>query len=227
MALALITAGLLVLGLALVQVWTIWYLRREVRRLEFRLSESLDDEDLLEFQVRLQGLLVQVRETAAELVDGVDKRRESLAKSIEKANEAEKNLALRTLERAALEARSGGAKTQEAQARAKASKPLPHPKPESAPPKAAPQAARQGTVASPASGGRPSKAESAEEAEAREDREAADARRSYLVRPPAAPPRYQKIYDLADQGLSREQIARQAGLLPGEVDLILNLRRSK
>ena len=61
--------------------------------------------------------------------------------------------------------------------------------------------------------------------EAREAREAA-ARRSYLVRPASgAPARYQKIYDLADQGLNREQIAKNAGILPGEVDLILNLRR--
>jgi hypothetical protein len=65
-----------------------------------------------------------------------------------------------------------------------------------------------------------------EEREA-EARELAEARRTYLVRHQAgpAPSRYQKIYDLADQGLNREQIAKQADLLPGEVDLILNLRR--
>jgi hypothetical protein len=37
--------------------------------------------------------------------------------------------------------------------------------------------------------------------------------------------RYQAIYDLADEGLNHEQIAKRAGILPGEVNLILNLRK--
>ena len=39
--------------------------------------------------------------------------------------------------------------------------------------------------------------------------------------------RAQTVYDLAGQGLSTHQIARQAQLLPGEVELILSLRRSQ
>jgi len=46
--------------------------------------------------------------------------------------------------------------------------------------------------------------------------------------PPAAQqhldPRYAKIYELADQGLSPIDIARQTGYTTGEVELILNLR---
>jgi hypothetical protein len=50
--------------------------------------------------------------------------------------------------------------------------------------------------------------------------------RSYLVRP-AAPSRNQRVYELADQGLDRDQIAKEAGMLAGEVELILNLRPKK
>jgi hypothetical protein len=62
---------------------------------------------------------------------------------------------------------------------------------------------------------------------AESDAEREERSRSYLVRSsaPAAPvSRHQKIYDLSDQGLTREQIAKEAGVLAGEVDLILNLR---
>jgi DNA-binding NarL/FixJ family response regulator len=59
---------------------------------------------------------------------------------------------------------------------------------------------------------------------------AAEEARRYTSRPSAANPatnRYQRVYELSDQGLSREQIARESGILPGEVDLILNLRPGK
>ena len=40
-------------------------------------------------------------------------------------------------------------------------------------------------------------------------------------------PRYRSIYALADQGLSRDVIARRVGTPAGEVDLILSLRGKK
>ena len=100
MLLALSLALLFVFALGLVQAWTIWYLRRQIERLDARIGEALDDEDLLEFQERLQGLLVQTRETAAELTDSVDKRREALEASLERVQEAQRTLALKALERA-------------------------------------------------------------------------------------------------------------------------------
>jgi len=42
-----------------------------------------------------------------------------------------------------------------------------------------------------------------------------------------ADPRYTRIYELADQGLSAVEIAQQVGQTAGEVELILNLRRGK
>lgn len=40
-------------------------------------------------------------------------------------------------------------------------------------------------------------------------------------------PRYRRIYELADQGMSPVEIAQQVGKTAGEVELILNLRRGK
>jgi hypothetical protein len=197
MPLIFLIVAVLVLGLGLVQVWTVWFLKREIQRLEFRLNESLDDEDLVEFQDRLKALLKQAKETADGLVSSADQRRDSLEKSLEKAKQAEKSLALRIL------AQTAGAAAGKVKAEPKPpTKTPPHTAP--APP------AKAGTKVGP----KPLPA-------ARRDDKA---RRSYLVRPPAPEPRYQKIYDLADQGLSLEQIAKHSGLLSGEVDLILNLR---
>ena len=238
MLLALIIVGMLVLALGLAQAWNVWYFKREIQRLEFRLNESLDDEDLIEFQERLQGLLVQSRETVAGLAENVDKRRNSLEASLEKAIEVEKRLALRTLERVAQEPKPApvvrrdaakapyksagpaakmktdrnGKDAPTAIARGRNSQaPSPPPEPSAPPlPKAPanPDAAEAGT-------GREARNQSAAE------------KRSYLVRPAVAQAasRYQAIYDLADEGLNHEQIAKRAGILPGEVNLILNLRK--
>jgi hypothetical protein len=63
---------------------------------------------------------------------------------------------------------------------------------------------------------------------------------SNATRPPARPPagsnpdsaplraqRYEHVYSLADAGLDSDQIAAETGMLRGEVDLVLNLRRKK
>jgi len=262
MLLALLCVGLLVAALGLVQAWMVWYLRREVRRLEARMEESLDDEDLGEFQERLQGLITQARETTVELVDLVDKRREALEASLEKIKETEKSLALRALERSGKEPVRAGDTPLPAPApgtgpRNRAARASGRARPEAEPHREPPSTAA-GTGKARASDrpeqpqeSPPAEAEGSDEARSREAGEStaerdrdearsaaargaelareaedeADARRSYLVRPPALPQRYQKIYDMADQGLNRAQIAKSAGMLPGEVDLILNLRR--
>ncbi len=45
--------------------------------------------------------------------------------------------------------------------------------------------------------------------------------------PPMPSTRYQQIYQMADEGLSLDEIARQVGMGKGEVQLILSLRRKK
>lgn len=199
MGLGLIIVGLLVLALALVQAWTIWMLRREVARLEHRLSEALDDEDLLEFQDRLQGLLNQVREAGLDAVENVDRRQQALEEVLNRAHALE-------LEYEDLLSKPGKA--------ASAGR-----KPAGAPRKAA---------ASPSA--KPSPVRSQQNAYRLESQSAAEEqvpRKVQAARNPVVPTRNQRVYDLADQGLNREQIAKSAGLLPGEVELILNLRRQK
>jgi hypothetical protein len=38
-------------------------------------------------------------------------------------------------------------------------------------------------------------------------------------------PRHQRVYELADRGLNAVQIAQELQTQPGEIELILNLRR--
>lgn len=206
MALPLILVALLLLGLALFQAWTLWYLKREAARLDQRLDESLDDQDLLEFQERLQALLQQARAAGNDLVQSVERRQEALEKTLVLVREAEKKLVARaqvlekSAEALALRAeklRSGPAK-KTAKSRPGAAKPaLPLPeKPRSYLVRPAPETDRSGETKAPT----PAPAT------------------------PAPKARHQKVYDLADQGLDRDQIAKASGLLPGEVELILNLR---
>lgn len=207
MALSLIILGLLLVALGFSQAWTIWLLRREVARLEQRLDESLDDQDLLDFQERLQDLLKQARGAGAEMVETVGKRQEALEKTLVLVKEAELRLQARTqiLEKSADAVALRAEKLKEAPAPRKSAKAA-RPQPQSAPkPLPVPEPAPAAPVPAPA----------AEEKD-----------RSYLVRPPA-PSRNQRVYELADQGLDRDQIAKEAGILAGEVELILNLRPKK
>ena len=48
---------------------------------------------------------------------------------------------------------------------------------------------------------------------------------SNAERPAASEPRHQRVYEMADQGLSALQIAQELQAQPGEIELILNLRR--
>ncbi|HTB22120.1 MAG TPA: hypothetical protein VK914_05400 [bacterium] len=225
MPLVFLIVAILVLALGLVQAWTIWFLKREVQRLEFRLGEALDDEDLMEFQERLRALLSQAKETASGLAQSVDQRRESLEKSLEKAKLAEKSLALRILSKSAADAAKPGPKADPGTGRQVKEKAKPTAK------------AQAGPKAKPASAG-PSKAVNAGPGRVSAPRTDDPAPEGKQPEPEARRPsvsksalptasRYQKIYDLADQGLNLEQISKESGVLAGEVDLILNLRRKE
>ncbi|HXB97770.1 MAG TPA: hypothetical protein VNZ54_06925 [bacterium] len=228
MELAATLVVLLLLGLALSQAWLLWFLRREVARLDQRVDESLDAEDLVEFQEQLQGLLEQVKEAGLELAQSLEIRHAAVGKAVEKARDAEQKMAVRLqamekvadgmaqrLKHAEEQAAAAGAIPRKANPKAKApERPRPEPKtgPTLEPKPAAP-------VDAP-----PAAAEAAPQMETAA--EAAGRARSYLSRP-AVQPRHQRVYELADQGWTHEQIAKEAGLLPGEVDLILNLRRQR
>jgi hypothetical protein len=236
MELGLTIIAFLIIGLGLFQGWMLWFIKREHARLDHRIDESLDAEDLVEFQERLQALLGQARDAGAELVQTLDKRGALVDKTVEKAREAEQKLfgrlqamerlvdsVARHLEAAESRAAAPGGKS----AKAKASKPAPKParKPMAAPPEPELDDEPEAPLVVEL---RPAPEPTAQASVAEESR------RSYVLRPAlgpvvaaAAPSRHQKIYDLADQGLSREQIAREAGVLAGEVDLILNLRRQR
>ncbi len=302
MALILVVTALLVLALGLVQAWTLWYLRREVRRLDFRLAESLDDADLLDFQERIKGLLAEARQAATELTAALEGRRGSLEDSIQRARQAEKSLTAQWAQLAAAAPKAGGGKDEGAKdggsaagkppfkdARAEkdedkskarrllarstggpaaprdaklegALKPELRPKPElktrleasapakiaakadakpadkpgllteAAPPteiKTQPKAASKPVSAVPALN--PGSV-GAGSAMAGVPGDPALSRVAPGASGPTATPegreaRYQRIYELADQGLTVAAIARRSGVLAGEVDLILSLRR--
>jgi hypothetical protein len=217
MALLVSILILLMLGLGLFQAWQLWFTRRELARLEQRVAESLDDQDLLEFQDRLRDLLAETKDAGMGLVQSIEIRQAALEGVIDQAADVEKKLSMRTqlLELAARELSKPVALP--AKPKAPAKKPL----------RGVDEGRDEPTAPLNLEKQAPSDAADAGEA-AREETE--EARRSYLSRPApasASPNRYRRVYELADQGLTQEQIAREAGLLPGEIELILNLRPGK
>ena len=75
------------------------------------------------------------------------------------------------------------------------------------------------------------KAAGSEKAEAKQDATAAAkepaSAQQQLTPPDPGELRYSRIYELADQGLPIVEIARQVGQTTGEVELILNLRKTR
>lgn len=217
MALTVITLSLLLVALGLSQAWMLWYLRRQVSRLDQRLDESLDDQDLLDFQERLQDLMAQARESSGDMVRSVTQRQDALEKTLTLVREAEKQLVARAklLEHNAdaIAKRAEKLKAEVIEKKARRANARPE-RPAKAPGAPEPKPAHDAEQGAP------------------ETPKANEAARSYLVRPPApereagpaASGRHQRIYELSDQGLSRDQIAKESGVLPGEVELILNLR---
>src|SRR5437660_755202 len=81
------------LGVALAFLWLWWRVKDRMAAMESRVSESLDDQDLMEFQERLAALLEQVREAGKDVVAVIDERRAGLDREGARAREAEKRLA--------------------------------------------------------------------------------------------------------------------------------------
>lgn len=191
--------GMLFVGeLALLGVvgWSVWYQGRRLQDLQRRVDEALDDEDLLDFQTRVQALLTEVRDSSDSMVEAVERRQAALDRSLAKVRDAEKRLAARAtaLEKAALRAEERLEKAP-ARPQLEGKKSL-RPKVKKA--SATPPLTLLPLPAAAASTPAPL--------------------------PSPAPSRYSQVYELADKGVSREQIVRQTGILAGEIDLILNLR---
>ncbi len=191
--------GILFVGeLALVGVvgWSIWYHGRRDQDIRRRVDEALDDDDLIDFQTRVQTLLEEVRSSSDSMIEAIERRQAALDRSLAKVRDAEKRLAARSssLERAAKKAED---------------------RLDRVPVKAVPQPKnkREKTM--------PSKVEQRPITALPVPPPVAQPQ---IIAPAETPNRYQQIYELADKGISREQISRQTGILAGEIDLILNLR---
>lgn len=208
---ALTFVFLIQLAMAAGLVWAWSQMRAEMRRLEQKVAESLDEQDLMDFQDRLGLLLAQVKETGASIIAEIDRRRAGLEREGSRAREAEKRLASRIQ---AMEKAEDRLKMElEAIALDMAKK--------------RPQESRK---TSASKGPRPATAQPSQALEAPETNFKASYRiREFRPPEPQAPvsptaSRYLKVYELADKGLSKEIIAKESGYLPGEIELILNLR---
>lgn len=202
------------LGLLLGLLWLWWRVKDRLQDIESRAAESLDGQDLIDFQERITGLLSQVKEAGSDLVALIDERRAGLDREATRARDAEKRLAekIKSFERVEEKARKRLDDWVSAQAKKASIKPGKTTK--KTLPAAPPAAAGVSEPENVDAGSRPLKV-------------------TYLKRDfrppeaqaPASPAgRYLKVYEMADEGRNREEIARACGYLPGEVELILNLR---
>jgi hypothetical protein len=167
----------------------------------------------MEFQERIAGLLGQVREAGKDVVALIDERRAGLDREGARARDAEKRLGekIKSFERVEEKARKRLNEWAAGQSKKIATKKVASKKP----PKAGIETASEPALEMLEINDRPLKV-------------------SYLKRDfrppepqaPVAPTatRYLKVYAMADEGHSREEIAKACGYLPGEVELILNLR---
>lgn len=203
------------LGISLAMLWLWWRVKDKIAAVEQKAGEALDDQDLMDFQERIQGLLAQVKEAGRDVVALIDERRAGLDREGARAREAEKRLAekIKSFEKVEEKAmkrldawmaslskkklgskkrgKSSGSATTEAES--EAPEPGPALEPESPPLKVT------------------------------------YLKRDFKAPEPLAPvaptaTRYLKVYEMADGGSSREEIAKACGYLAGEVELILNLR---
>ena len=215
MALLVSLLVLVQLAMALALVWDHGRWKRRLEEMQRRLDDSLDDQDLLEFESKIRALLQEVKGSGGGMIQAITRREEALLKALEKVKEAERRLHSRSqeMEKAAdqvsrrLEAaRSGRALPP---SRARSGK------------RPSAKVAQEDVVPPAEVVGLPTGVEKPLESKA-----------DYMPRPfpalapgvPNGPSRHQKLYDLADQGVSRDEICRTTGMLQGEVELILNLR---
>jgi len=170
---------------------------------------------LMEFHDRLSGLLSEIRVAGDDAVAKLDAKRAALEKELLRARDSEKKVQamIKAIEQAGLKA--AARVSQSLQEGSAAKKGLRNRKPNMQPEIVAPAPAAQGSPAS-------SLPLATEETRIY-------ARHEFKAPQPEAPVspsanRYLKVYEMADQGAKREEIAKACGYLPGEVDLILNLR---
>ena len=215
-------------------IWA-WRLgNARLRAQDERLSESLDDLDLVEFQESVSQLLDALHKAGAELVQQAEERSRSMQALTEKGKDLEKRLAQRLaqFEKQLAKADSMYSKL-EARIPARAPQPAPAapaaPRNSKASPKQAPKdkaAARAQAPAGPSALKPPEMPHSLTESAADAD-EAAQDEAPMLAASAKPAGKYAHVQEMAEQGLSIEQIARQAHLLPGEVELILRLSRKR
>jgi hypothetical protein len=211
------------LGIALAMLWLWWRVKDRMAALESRAAESLDDQDLMEFQERVVGLLASVKEAGKDVVAVIDERRAGLDREGARAREAEKRLAekIHAFERVEEKAR----KRLDEWARSQSRKAAPKPKRGGGAKASKPGKAEPETLELSASG---SISDVAEET-GMTPLKVTYLKRDFRPPEPSAPvvpsaTRYMKVYEMADAGSSREEIAKVCGYLPGEIELILNLR---
>jgi len=210
----LLVGTLFILYLTLIGAF-IWAWRlgnARLRAQDEKLSESLDDLDLVEFQESVAQLLDALHKAGSELVKQAEERSRSMQALSEKGKDLEKRLAQRLaqFEKQLAKADSMYSKLE---ARIPARPPQPAPAAQ-----AAPKTAKASTKTLP----KPRPVESFEPPAAEE---AAPVMAAASQAKPAG--KYAHVQEMAEQGLSVEQIARQAHLLPGEVELILRLSRKR
>jgi hypothetical protein len=211
---SLVLASLFIgqLGLALALLWLWWRLKDRMAAMEAKAGEALEGQDLMEFQERITALLGQVREAGREVVAMIDERRAGLDREGARAREAEKRLAekIKGFERVEEKARRRLAEWASGQAKTAARH-----APEKKPGKGRGEPLNRLIPAPEPSAGEPSKV-----TYLKRDFRAPEAQAPLLPRAT----RYLKVYEMADAGKSREEISKACGYLPGEVELILNLR---
>jgi len=210
-ALAFLFLFQLILALAMLLLW--WRTKDKMAAMELRASEALDSQDLMDFQERIASLLGQVREAGKDVVAIIDERRAGLDREGARARDAEKRLAekIKSFERVEEKARKGlkeWAAGQSKRANAK---------------KQSSKKNKREFVEEKSELERPALDDS--ERPHKVTYLKRDFRPAEIVTPVTdTATRYLKVYAMADEGLSREEIAKASGYLPGEVELILNLR---
>ncbi len=239
-ALSIAILFLLVLAQAIFLVWSLRHTQSSLKAQEKRLSESLDDLDLVQFQESVADLLKELNRSGSSLLKQMEDSQKSLEKAVEKAREAEKKWSGQA---SSLEKRLTKAASLPPRARRKAEPARPAPQPPSgepregeedpgrvfdfelAPSPVAPPVLEElppssaslsslvkGQAVGPAP--RPSRPRAMEPAGDEGAPSPEEARSA----------RYRRVHELAAQGLDAAEIARSTSMLKGEVELVLRLK---
>jgi hypothetical protein len=224
---------LFILFLAIIGAF-IWAWRLVSARLKAqdeKLNESLDDLDLVEFQESVAQLLDALHKAGAELVKQAEERSRSMLALSDKGKELEKRLAQRLAQFEKQLARADSLYGKlEARIPARAPRTAPDAGPKAA--KATRPALSKTKAPARAPGAfvplepalKPAFQPAAEEEPSPEIEQAEGPQPASAPKPAG---KYAHVQEMAEQGMSVEQIARQAHLLPGEVELILRLGKKR